>query len=167
MSTETYGMSLGSGYIRRKPIVPGPCVSAAVMVLVCVLAVPATAFAEPIECWRGWGYRMDRTTRSYKSGELLLVTRGPAVWGPGRPVELYLLDRASGRISPDTPPITVIPLAPRARYRGRSNYVDGQGPIAGSEDDLTFGLSHVSPPTAELKKLQDFNRWACGLEEGE
>lgn len=134
------------------------------MALVCVLAVQAPALAEPTECWRGWGYRMDRTTRTYKSGELLLVTRGPAVWGPGRPVELYLLDRASGQISPDTPPITVIPVAPRARYRGRTNYVDGQGPIAGSGDDLTFGLSHVAPPSADLKKLQDYNRWACGLE---
>ena len=138
------------------------------MALVCVLAAQAPALAaEPTECWRGWGYRMDRTTRTYKSGELHLVTRGPAVWGPGRPVDLYLLDRASGQISPDTPPITVIPVAPRARYRGRTNYIDGQGPIAGSGDDLTFGLSHVVPPSADLDKLKAYNRWACGLEEAE
>ena len=138
---------------------------AVMLAVACLLAALVPAFAEPVECWRGWGYRTDRITRTYKSGELLLVTRGPAVWAPGQPVVLYLLDRASGRIAPDTPPMTVTPLAPRVYYRGRSNYVDGQGAIAGSDDDLVFGLNHVAPQSSGLEKLEAYNAWACGLDE--
>ncbi|MFQ5956067.1 MAG: hypothetical protein ACE5JZ_13465, partial [Kiloniellales bacterium] len=83
--------------------------------------------AEAVECWRGWGYWIDARTRAYKSGELLLVTKGPAVWRPGHAVELYVLDRTTGRIARDVPPITLIPANPRTYYRGRSNYVDGSG----------------------------------------
>src|SRR3546814_593747 len=48
------------------------------------------------ECWRGFGYLLDGADGSYKSQEMLLVTIGTTVWEAGRPVEIFLLDRASG-----------------------------------------------------------------------
>jgi len=120
--------------------------------------------AEPVECWRGWGYRVDKQTRTYKSEELLLVTKGAAGWQPGQEVTLYVLDRASGQIAPEAPPIAVVPLNPRSYYRKNLNYVDGEGPIVGSEDNLVFGLSHVPKPTAAIEDLHKYNVWACGLE---
>jgi len=137
------------------------------LLLMLVLAIaPAeqAAAAEPVECWRGWGYRIDPQTRTYKSEELLLVTKGPAGWQPGQEVALYLLDRASGQIDPKAPPITVVPFNPRSYYRNNLNYVDGEGQIVGSEDNLVFGLSHVPKPTAAIEKLYKYNVWACGLE---
>src|SRR3546814_4856987 len=46
------------------------------------------------ECWRGFGYLLDGTDGSYKSQEMLLVTIGTTVWEAGRPVEIFLPDRA-------------------------------------------------------------------------
>ncbi|MFQ5773594.1 MAG: hypothetical protein ACE5GS_03655 [Kiloniellaceae bacterium] len=135
-------------------------VAAATALLAAVLTPTA---AGAVECWRGWGYWVDGQTRAYKSGELLLVTKGPAAWAPGRPVALYLLDRESGRIAPDAAPITVKPINPRAYYRGRLNYVDGIADVDGSRDRLVFGLSHIAPPSAPIEKLEDYNAWACGL----
>lgn len=123
---------------------------------------PAAAGA--VECWRGWGYWVDGRTRAYKSEELLLVTRGPADWAPGRPVRLYLLDRASGRIAAEQAPIVAVPLDPRSYYRGNLNYVDAIADVEGAADRLVFGLSHIPAPTAPIEKLYDYNRWACGLE---
>ena len=93
----------------------------------------------------------------------MLVTKGPATWRVGVPVELHQLDRATGAIATDVTPLTVVPASARTYYRGKSNYVDGRGAILGSEDDLVFGLSHVAPSAAALEALDDYNRWACGL----
>ncbi len=134
-----------------------------VIVLAGLLAMHGPGPAQALECWRGWGYRVDPQTRTYKSEELLLVTRGPAAWRAGVPVELFVLDRASGAIAPEVAPLTVVPARARTYYRGRANYVDGRGAIAGSGDELVFGLSHVAPPSAALDELGDYTRWACGL----
>ena len=131
--------------------------------LAVVLSGSLPTWAEAIECWRGWGYRVDPGNRTYKSAELLLVTKGPADWRVGVPVELHRLDRATGAIAATETPLTVVPASARTFYRGRANYVDGRGAIVGSADDLVFGLSHIAAPTAALADLRDFNRWACGL----
>ncbi len=120
--------------------------------------------AEPVECWRGWGYRVDKVTRTYTSEELLLATKGPADWRPGRQVVLYTLDRATGQIDPEAPPIVIVSINPRSYYRNNLNYVDGEGEIVGSADNLVFGLSHVPLPTAAIEDLYKYNVWACGLE---
>ncbi len=138
------------------------------LLLALVLAMAPAEWAgavEPVECWRGWGYRIDKQTRTYKSEELLLATKGSAGWQPGQEVALYLLDRASGRIVSDAPPITIVPFNPRSYYRNNLNYVDGEGQIVGSEDNLVFGLSHVPKPTAAIEGLYKYNVWACGLED--
>jgi hypothetical protein len=127
------------------------------------IIVPASAPAWAVECWRGWGYRVDPGTRTYTSEELLLVTKGAAVWQAGVPVELHRLNRATGAIDATVPALTVVPVGARTYYRGRANYVDGRGAIVGSGDELVFGLSHIAPPTAALERLRDYNRWACGL----
>src|SRR3546814_895649 len=80
----------------------------------------------------------------YKSQEMLLVTIGTTVWEAGRPVELFLLDRASGLIS-EMPSFTIVPEVPRLFYRGRLNYVDTKAGIVGSEDRIVIGLSHIEP----------------------
>ncbi len=135
--------------------------SLAGLIVLVVAQVWAPAWA--VECWRGWGYHVDPGTRTYKSEELLLVTKGPATWRTGVPVELHRLDRASGAIDAAAAALTVVPAGVRTYYRGRANYVDGRGAIIGSGDELVFGLSHVAPPVAALEALDDFNRWACGL----
>ena len=121
--------------------------------------------AGPVECWRGWGYRVDAQTRTYKSEEMLLVTKGAVDWRPGEKIILHILDRTSGQIAPGMSPVTVILFNPRMYYRNNLNYVDGEGKIAGSEDNLVFGLNHVPPPTAAIEKLLQYNVWACGLED--
>ncbi len=132
--------------------------------LVAVLvAMPAARAAELVECWRGWGYLSDPQTGAYASAELLLVTRGAADWRAGLPVALYQLDRATGAIMAGRPAMTVIPANPRVYYRGRTNYVDGRAIIAGMEQELLFGLSHIAPAAGGLAAMNDFNRWACGL----
>ncbi len=128
-----------------------------------LVAAQVSAPAWAVECWQGFGYRVDPQTRTYKSDELLLVTKGPATWRVGVPVELHQLDRATGVIATDMTPLTVVPTGVWTQYRGRANYVDGRGAIVGSEDELVFGLSHVAPPVAALEALDDYNRWACGL----
>lgn len=137
------------------------CAAALCAALAALAAAPGTAWA--VECWRGWGYWVDRKTGAYASDELLLVTRGPAVWEEGGRVVLYLLDRASGRIDPSRSAITAIQRGPRTYYRGRANYVDARGEVPGAAHDLVFGLSHIAPPTAAIEKLAQYNRWACGL----
>ncbi len=134
------------------------------LILSLVLSVDPAGAVEPVECWRGWGYRVDKQTRTYKSEELLLVTKGPADWRPGQRVVLYRHDRATGQIIPSEPPITIVPLNTRSYYRNNLNYVDGEGEIVGSEDNLVFGLSHVPLPTAAIEDLHKYNVWACGLE---
>jgi hypothetical protein len=136
--------------------------ASAVAVLVALGAAPAAA----VECWRGWGYRVDPQSGAYTSQEMLLVTKGAAAWEAGRPVKLHRLNRTSGRIDPDQAPIIVIPVNPRTYYRGRGNYVDGRGSVQGTRDDLTFGLNHIAPPAGGLQAMQDYNRWACGLSPG-
>jgi len=100
--------------------------------LVFLAAAQVSAAAWAVECWQGFGYRVDPQTRTYKSEELLLVTKGPATWRVGVPVELHQLDRATGAIATDTAPLTVILASARIRYRGRGNYVAGRGAIVGS-----------------------------------
>ena len=134
---------------------------------IAVTVVMAVAWASPaaaVECWRGWGYWVDGTSRAYKSGEMLLVTRGPANWAPGAAVTLYTLDRATGRLDPEVPPIAAIPLNPRTYYRGNLNYADGLADVRGSTDRLVFGLSHIAPPSAPIGKLDEYNAWVCGLD---
>ena len=93
-----------------------------------------------------------------------LVTLGPTLWEAGRPVELFLLDSASGRIS-ELPPIMVIPETPRLYYRGRLNYVDAVAAIQDSQDFITLGLSHIEPAAPGVPAKESYNRWACGLGE--
>ena len=135
-----------------------------VLALWLALGPGSTAAAEAVECWRGWGYRVDPQTRTYKSEELLLVTKGAVVWEPGREVALHPLDRTSGRIVPGAPPLAIRPGNLRSYYRDNLNYVDGEGAIAGTGDHLVFGLSHVPPPPAAIEKMRQYNIWACGLE---
>lgn len=134
------------------------------LILPLILITPPAGAGEPVECWRGWGYRVDKQTRTYKSEELLLVTKGPVDWRPGQQVVLYTHDRASGQIIPAVPPVTITLLSARSYYRDNLNYVDGEGQIVGGEDNLVFGLSHVPLPTAAIEKLHEYNIWACGLE---
>lgn len=137
--------------------------------LATLAAVPALAqqAAEPIvrtECWRGWGYLLDGASGGYKSQEMLLVTIGPTIWEADRPVELFLLDRASGLIS-DMPSFTITPDIPRLYYRGRLNYVDTTASIVGSEDRIVVGLSHIEPAKPGVPAKERYNRWACGFPE--
>ena len=132
-----------------------------------VSTAPARAGAAPVECWRGWGYWVDARTRAYKSDEMLFVTRGAADWAPGVKVRLYRLDRASGRIDDVEPAIAVIPIVARTYYRGTTNYVNAMANVAGSDDQLVFGLSHVAPSVAALPRMARFNAWACGLGNGD
>lgn len=129
---------------------------------------PASAQAlsagQKTECWRGWGYILDGQSRAYKSEEMLVVTLGPTLWQAGTPVELFLLDRASGHMS-ELPPIKVIPENPRMYYRGRLNYVDTLAAIDGSADLMTLGLSHIEPAAPGIPAKEDYNRWACGFGE--
>lgn len=116
------------------------------------------------ECWRGWGYLLDGQTGGYKSQEMLLVTIGSPVWEAGRPVELFLLDRASGLIS-EMPSFTIIPEAPRLYFRGRLNYMDTTASIDGSQDRIVVGLSHIEPAQPGVPAKERYNRWACGFPE--
>src|SRR3546814_4045268 len=90
----------------------------------------------------------------YKSQEMLLVTIGTTVWEAGRPVELFLLDRASGLIS-EMPSFTIVPEVPRLFYRGRLNYVDTKAGIVGSEDRIVIGLSHIEPAKPGVPATED------------
>jgi len=121
-------------------------------------SLPAT------QCWRGWGYLLDGATGNYKSQEMLLVTIGSPVWERGRPVELYLLDRASGLIS-EMPSFTILPETPRLYYRGRLNYMDTTAAIEGSADRIVVGLSHIEPAQVGVPHKERYNRWACGFPE--
>lgn len=135
-----------------------------VLAMAVLLSIASTrAAAPPIECWRGWGYWVDANTRAYKSDEMLFVTRGAADWAPGVTVRLYRLDRASGRIDDGEPAIAVNPVVARTYYRGTTNYVNAMADVAGSDDQLVFGLSHVAPPVSALPRMARFNAWACGL----
>lgn len=131
-------------------------------------SLPLSASAQPgapsTQCWRGWGYLLDGDSGGYKSDEMLLVTIGTTVWEAGHPVELFLLDRASGLLS-DMPSITVIPDTPRLYYRGRLNYVDAKASIAGSSDRIVIGLSHIEPAQPGVPAKERYNRWACGFPE--
>lgn len=126
-------------------------------------AQPAEA-PPPTQCWRGWGYLLDGQTGGYKSQEMLLVTIGAPVWETGRPVELYLLDRASGLIS-EMPSFTIVPEGPRLYFRGRLNYVDTTATIEGSADRIVIGLSHIEPAQPGVPAKERYNRWACGFPE--
>jgi len=95
---------------------------------------------------------------------MILVTLGQTLWQAGRPVELFLLDRASGHIS-ELPPIKVIPENPRLYYKGRLNYVDTLAAIEDSPDLMTLGLNHIEPAKPGVPAKEDYNRWACGLGE--
>lgn len=116
------------------------------------------------ECWRGFGYLLDGGDGSYKSQEMLLVTIGTTVWEAGRPVEIFLLDRASGLLS-EMPSFTITPENPRLYYRGRLNYVDTTASIAGSADRIVVGLSHIEPAKPGVPAKERYNRWACGFPE--
>lgn len=136
------------------------------LILACLLPIAAAGFAgtaHAVECWQGWGYWVDAQTRAYKSQELLLVTKGPADWAPGRPVTLYVLDRSNGQIDPARAPIVAVPIDPRAYYRGNANYVDGLADVRGAADRLVFGLSHVAAPASAIPEMEAYTAWACGL----
>jgi len=132
------------------------------------LVAPSIADAQdtqPLtECWRGWGYLLDGVNGGYKSQEMLLVTIGSPVWEIGRPVELFLLDRATGLLS-EMPSITIAPENPRIYYRGRLNYVDATATIAGTKDRIVIGLSHIEPAKPGVPAKERYNRWACGFPE--
>ncbi len=81
--------------------------------LVFLAAAQVSTAAWAVECWQGFGYRVDPQTRTYKSEELLLVTQGPAIWRVGVPVELHQVDRASGTIDTAAAPLTVVPAGVR------------------------------------------------------
>jgi hypothetical protein len=133
--------------------------------ILCVSPPAAAQEAPPgTQCWRGWGYLLDGDSGGYKSEEMLLVTIGTTVWEAGHPVELFLLDRASGLLS-DMPSITIVPDTPRLYYRGRLNYVDAKARIAGSGDRIVIGLSHIEPPKPGVPAKEGYNRWACGFPE--
>jgi hypothetical protein len=127
-------------------------------------APAAAARAPRTECWRGFGYLLDGATGGYKSQEMLLVTIGSPVWEAGRPVEIFLLDRASGLLS-DMPSFTIVPDPPRLYYRGRLNYVDATAAIQGSSDRIVIGLSHIEPAKDGVPAKERYNRWACGFPE--
>ena len=118
----------------------------------------------PTECWRGWAYLLDGETGGYKSQEMLVATIGAPVWEAGQPVELYLLDRASGLLS-EMPSFTIIPEAPRLYFRGRLNYMDTKAAIEGSADRIVVGLSHIEPAKPGVPAKERYNRWACGFPE--
>lgn len=128
------------------------------------VAQQAPEAAPRTECWRGWGYLLDGANGGYKSQEMLLVTIGTTVWEAGQPVELFLLDRASGLIS-EMPSFTITPENPRLYYRGRLNYVDTTAGIAGSSDRIVVGLSHIEPAKPDIPAKERYNRWACGFPE--
>jgi len=127
-------------------------------------APAAGAKAPRTECWRGFGYLLDGTSGGYKSQEMLLVTIGSPVWEAGRPVEIFLLDRASGLLS-DMPSFTIIPDPPRLYYRGPLNYVDATAAIQASSDRIVIGLSHIEPAKDGVPAKERYNRWACGFPE--
>ena len=116
------------------------------------------------QCWRGFAYLLDGVSGAYKSQEMLVVTIGSPVWEAGRPVELFLLDRASGLIS-DMPSFTIVPDPPRLYYRGRLNYVDATAAVKDSGDRIVIGLSHIEPAKDGVPAKERYNRWACGFPE--
>ena len=128
-------------------------------VLVWGAATPALA----VECWTGWGYWVEPGTRAYQGPRLLLVTRGPASWIPGRAEQLYLLDPTKGGIQEGEAPLTVIPQLPRYSRQQGLIYVNDMVPVEGSENYLTFGLSYIKPTVTGIERLDDFYLWACGL----
>src|SRR3546814_13874601 len=83
---------------------------------------------------------------------MLLVTIGTTVWEAGRPVEIFLLDRASGLLS-EMPSFIITPENPRLYYRGRLNYVDTTASITGSPDRIVVGLSHIEPARSEERRV--------------
>src|SRR3546814_12668070 len=107
------------------------CAAGAALALLASLPATAqqhTSETDPrTECWRGFGYLLDGASGGYKSQEMLLVTIGTTVWGAGRPVELFLLDRASGLIS-EMPSFTIVPEVPPPFYPRRMNYESGKAP---------------------------------------
>ncbi|GAB4223737.1 MAG: hypothetical protein Tsb0032_26840 [Kiloniellaceae bacterium] len=125
-------------------------------------ASPDQARAPSTQCWRGWGYLLDGATGAYKSEEMLLVTIGAPVWEAGRPVELFLLDRASGLLS-DMPSFMIVPEAPRLYFKGRLNYMDTKAAVEGSPDRIVVGLSHIEPAKPGVPAKERYNRWACGF----
>jgi hypothetical protein len=161
-------MSGSARPLSSRPLSSRPCrrLAAALVAALALAAAPAAAPQTiPLtECWRGWGYLLDGADGSYKSQEMLLVTIGTTVWEAGRPVELFLLDRASGLLS-DMPSFTITPEDPRLYYRGRLNYVDSKGSITGSTDRIVIGLSHIEPAKPGVPAKEQYNRWACGFPE--
>lgn len=165
---------------RQRPLAAGPCRAA--LAAVCLAALLATPAADALaqdqspqdtaprerppatECWRGWGYLLDAATGGYKSQEMLLVTIGAPLWEIGRPVDLYLLDRASGLIS-EMPSFTIVPENPRQYFRGRLNYMNTTAAIEGTEDRIVVGLSHIEPAKPGVPAKERYNRWACGFPE--
>jgi hypothetical protein len=148
---------------RNRPSLPAALFAAAVLI---AAAMPAAAQeSDPrTQCWRGWGYLLDGASGGYKSQEMLLVTIGSTVWEAGRPVEIFLLDRASGLIS-EMPSFTITPENPRLYYGGRLNYVDTTATIDGSPDRIVIGLSHIEPAQPGVPAKERYNRWACGFSE--
>jgi len=143
---------------------PGRALAALLVVLAVAGPAAADDKAPRTECWRGWGYLLDGTSGAYKSQEMLLVTIGAPVWEAGRPVELFLLDRASGLMS-EMPSFTVRPENPRLYFRGRLNYMDTTAAIDGSTDRIVLGLSHIEPAQPGVPAKERYNRWACGFPE--
>ncbi|MGF1630960.1 MAG: hypothetical protein ACFCUT_15920 [Kiloniellaceae bacterium] len=137
---------------------------AAVFLLSALVPAPAQEGDPRTQCWRGWGYLLDGASGGYKSQEMLLVTIGTTVWEAGRPVEIFLLDRASGLLS-EMPSFTITPENPRLYYRGRLNYVDTTASIDGSPDRIVVGLSHIEPAKPGVPAKERYNRWACGFPE--
>ncbi len=153
---------------RLKRLVPRALVMLCLACALAAVAAPLPGKAQDrspaTECWRGWGYLLDGKTGGYKSQEMLLVTIGAPVWEVGRPVELFLLDRASGLIS-EMPSFTIMPENPRQYFRGRLNYMDTTAAIEGSEDRIVVGLSHIEPAQPGVPAKERYNRWACGFPE--
>lgn len=148
---------------RIRPSLPAALFAAAALIAA-VMPAAAQENDPRTQCWRGWGYLLDGASGGYKSQEMLLVTIGSTVWEAGRPVEIFLLDRASGLIS-EMPSFTVTPENPRLYYSGRLNYVDTTAAIDGSPDRIVIGLSHIEPAQPGVPAKERYNRWACGFPE--
>ena len=62
------------------------------------LVVLATPAAAAVECWSGWGYRVEPESLAFQGPRLLLVTADDVAWRVGQPVRLYRLDPRTGQI---------------------------------------------------------------------
>lgn len=125
-----------------------------------LLSVPAAA---GVECWSGWGYRVEPGTLAFQGPRLLLVTPGPADWRKGEPVTLLRLDPRTGRIDHAAGEIRIRPRHPRFFTTREGNRgMDDVAAIIGEELYLMLGMTRIGPAVSDTPKQEAFLRWACG-----